>query len=197
MKRRSASLPALALRVVRRSMHGVTRRPWTARHCGLVLTVLAATPFAGCNPPRPPATTVEPTIIGVVESVAHARGDGIRLEDGTEITWDEVAVELSERSGENGDLMIYGTDPTDGGEAPWILFVPPSVQTIEQGREVRPACYLLSANGEVRGERMALSTGFSLPLADPNHPMWDQGEFVDEPMRHFCLDAAGHVLSRQ
>jgi hypothetical protein len=103
--------------------------------------VLAATPFSGCNPPRPPAEVVEPTMIGVVESIAHDPRGRILLVDGTEITWDQVAFEITTRPGSEGDLAIYGTDPIDGGEAPWLIMVPPSVATVGEGSEARPACY--------------------------------------------------------
>ncbi|HEX2766000.1 MAG TPA: hypothetical protein VHR55_05150 [Candidatus Limnocylindria bacterium] len=172
---------------------GTWRPPlWNA-----AFVVLAATPFSGCNPPRPPAEVVEPTIVGVVESIAHDTRGRILLVDGTEITWDQVAFEITTRAGSEGDLLIYGTDPIDGGEAPWMIMVPPSVATVGEGSSARPACYRLLANGEVRGDRMALSVGFSLPIADPSDNRWQQGEFIDYPMRDFCLDEAGRVLSRQ
>lgn len=171
------------------------------RTWSVAFVVLAATPFSGCNAPRPPEQAVEPSIVGVVDSIAHSTEGRIVLVDGTEITWDQVAFEITTRSGAAGDLLIYGTEPLEGGEAPWMIMVPPSVATVRNGpperSEGRPACYQLLANGEVRGDRMALSTGFSLPLADPNHELWQQGEFVDYPMRHFCLDEAGQVLSRR
>lgn len=163
--------------------------------------VLAATPFSGCNPSRPPAEAVEPAIIGVVESIAHGTEGRIVLVDGTEITWAQVALEITTRPGAEGDLLIYGTDPIEGGDAPWVIMVPPSVATVREGpperTEARPACYLLDANGEVRDDRMALSTGFSLPLADPSDEQWQQGEFIDNLGHHFCLDEAGQVVSRQ
>jgi hypothetical protein len=152
------------------------------------MVVMAATPFSGCNPPRPPESVVEPTLIGVVESIGHDSRGRIRLVDGAEITWDEVSFEITGRSGAEGDLFIYGTDPVEGGDAPWMIMVPPCA---------RPACFRLDANGEIRGDRMALSTGFSLPLADPDDEQWEQGEFIDYPMRDFYLDEAGRVTGRQ
>ena len=44
---------------------------------------------------------------------------------------------------------------------------------------------------------MAFSTGFSLPLAHPADEQWQQGEFIGYPVRDFCLDEAGQVLSRE
>lgn len=161
----------------------------------LALVVLAATPFSGCNPPRPPDTVVEPTIIGVVDDISRASGGFIRLEDGTEITWDEIAFEIGGRSGSEGDLFIYGTEPIEGGDAPWMIILAPSTSTVGEGSDARPACYFLQANGEVRGDRLAFSTGFSLPLVDPTDDQWQQGEFIEYPMRDFCLDEVGRVLS--
>ena len=97
---------------------------WRPRLRKAAFVVLAATPFSGCNPPRPPAEIVEP------------------------ITWDQVAFEITTRSGSEGDVAIYGTAPIDGGEAPWLIMVPPSVATVGEGSEARPACYQLLANGE-------------------------------------------------
>jgi len=170
---------------------------WRSPLWNVALVVLAATPFSGCNPPRAPDRVVEPTIIGVVEEIGRDSRGSIRLDDGTEITWDQVAFEITGRGGSEGDLFIYGTEPIEGGDAPWMILVYPSVTTVGEGTDARPACYLLQANGEVRGDRMALSTGFSLPLADPSDNTWQQGEFIDYPMRDFCLDEAGRVLSRQ
>jgi hypothetical protein len=55
-----------------------------------------------------------------------------------------------------------------------------------------PECFYIPANGEVRGERMALSEGFSLPLSDH----WDEPEttFVQSPVVGFCLDDSGTVV---
>lgn len=174
---------------------------WRPPVWSVAFVVLTATPFYGCDVQRPPAKVVEPTVIGVVESITHSTRGRILLVDGTEITWDQVAFEITDRPGAEGDLLIYGTDPIEGGDAPWMIMVFPSVATVVEGlperAEARPACYLLNANGEVRDDRMALSTGFSLPLADPTDEQWRQGEFIDNVGHHFCLNEAGQVVSRQ
>lgn len=53
-------------------------------------------------------------------------------------------------------------------------------------------CYRIVANGEIRGDRMALSNGFSLPLSDA----WDDPDrrFVSSPVRGFCLDDEGAAM---
>lgn len=53
-------------------------------------------------------------------------------------------------------------------------------------------CFYIDANGEVQGDRLALSEGFGLPLS----PDWNETEtrFVKSPPVGFCLDDSGAVV---
>jgi hypothetical protein len=153
----------------------------------LVLTGLALMATA-CDPPLGapvvPDDVVVPTTIGVIVT-SEQTDDGrlVTLEDGGTALLPNAATDLTGPAAD-GRLLIVGEGgpaAPDGGV--WYAAVP-----------MRPSgCFVLSrANGEVRGDRMALSEGFSLPLSDE----WTEAEtsFVQSPPVGFCLDESGAVV---
>ncbi|MGH2385048.1 MAG: hypothetical protein ACRDGB_08380 [Candidatus Limnocylindria bacterium] len=109
------------------------------------------------------------------------------LEDGRVVVISHEAQRLAGPTAAEGELLIYGEEPLPDGEGgPWIVGV----------RGYPNGCYLITANGEIRGDRMALSLGFSLPLADDFDTEGRSGRtFVDAPTNSFCLDADGQVTA--
>jgi hypothetical protein len=130
-----------------------------------------------------PDNVATPDTIGIIAS-SQQEDDGrlVTLEDGSRILLPNDATDLTGPAAD-GRLLITG----EGGPAApdrglWYAAVPrwPS------------GCLYLESNGVVRGDRMALSLGFSLPLDDG----WDEAEttFVETPVVGFCLDDSGTVV---
>ena len=154
---------------------------------GLISAVALGIVIVGCNPPlgapTVPAEVVTPTTIGLIES-SELRDEGrlVELEDGSSVLLPTSAVDLTGPAAD-GRLLIVGQGGSaapDGGV--WYAAV----------HSWSPDCFRIVANGEVRGEWMALSEGFSLRLSDD----WDEPEttFVGSPIRGFCLDDSGAVV---
>jgi hypothetical protein len=134
--------------------------------------------------PQVPDDVAIPDTIGIIAS-SQQEDDGrlVTLEDGTRVLLPNDATDLTGPAADGRLLIIGQGGPAapDGGV--WYAAVP-----------LRPSgCFILSrANGEIRGDRLALSLGFSLPLSD----QWDESEttFVQSPPVGFCLDDAGTVV---
>lgn len=148
-----------------------------------LFTVLAA----ACNPPlgapTVPEDVVTPTTIGII-STSEQRDDGrlVTLRDGSGLLIPIGATDLTGPAAD-GRLLIMGEgSPAAPEGGVWYAAV----------RALPSGCFDLPANGEVRGDRMALSLGFSLPLNDE----WDETTetFVETPVVGFCLDAEGTVV---
>lgn len=166
---------------------GMRRRwalPWIwGALAGAFLLAACEQPLGAADVPE---DVVEPATIGVVADLE--RGDDgalTTLGDGREVLIPNGAKELSGPA-EEGALLIVGRGgPAGSDEAVWYA----SLQSGPSG------CYWIAANGEVRGQRMALSEGFSLPLSDD----WAEAEtvFINSPTVEFCLDASGAVVRSQ
>jgi hypothetical protein len=149
---------------------------------GLALIVAACDPPLGA--PAVPEDVALPTTIGVIAEIDQGtEGAMLALESGATVLLPIGARDLTGQA-EVGRLLILGEGmpaAPDGGV--WYAAVPS-----------RPSgCFVLSrANGEVRGDRLALSLGFSLPLSDE----WSEAEttFVQSPPVGFCLDDSGAVV---
>ena len=130
-----------------------------------------------------PEDVVEPATIGVVASLAR-RDEGAlaTMDDSREVLIPNGAKELTGPA-EEGALLIVGMGgPAESDDAVWYASL----------RSGPSGCYWIAANGEVRGQRMALSEGFSLPLSD----QWGEAEtvFINSPTIEFCIDASGAVV---
>lgn len=143
--------------------------------------------MTGCDPPlgapSVPEDVVVPATIGVI-ATSEQQGDGrlVTLEGDSTVLLPNGATDLTGPAAD-GRLLIVGEGgpaAPDGGV--WYAAV----------RALPSGCFDLPANGEVRGDRMALSLGFSLPLDDE----WDETEttFVETPVVGFCLDDSGTVV---
>ena len=130
-----------------------------------------------------PAAVTEPSVIGVIE-VYEQTSDGalLTLEGGETVLLPPGSRELTGPV-ETGRLLIVG----EGGPGPlagdwWYSSL----------RRWPSGCFEIASNGEVRGERLALSEGFSVPLSDE----WNETEvrFVDSPAVGFCLDSSGEAV---
>ena len=133
-------------------------------------------------PPVPDEVAIPATIGLIAESEQRDDGRLVTLEDGTRVLLPNGGTDLTGPAAD-GRLLVVGEGrppAPDGGV--WYAAVPswPS------------GCFYLDANGEVRGDRMALSLGFSLPLSDA----WSETEttFVQSPVVGFCLDRTGAVV---
>lgn len=153
----------------------------------IVMTTVALLIVTGCDPPLGAPTVPEdvavPSTVGVVGEIAQ-QSDGalVTLEDGGTVLLPNGARDLTGPA-EVGRLIIVGHGGPDAPDrSVWYAAV----------RSWGPDCFRIVANGEIRGGRMALSEGFSLPLSD----RWDETEtsFVSSPVRGFCLDDFGAVV---
>ncbi len=137
-----------------------------------------------CDWKSVPDDVVEPVVVGVVADSEQQGSERIvTLEDGTQFSLTPDAVSLGAAVAE-GFLLIAGHGgPKVADDDVWYSGVPPASS----------GCFDLSANGEVRDGRMALSHGFSLPLSED----WEETEteFLSTPARGFCLNAQGEVVS--
>jgi hypothetical protein len=124
-----------------------------------------------------------PDTIGIVSSIdQEPEGARVTLEDGATVLLPNGSRDLT-GAAEVGRLLIVGEGrPADPDGGVWYAAV----------RAFPSGCFDLPGNGEVRGDRMALSLGFSLPLSDD----WDETEttFVESPSVGFCLDESGAVV---
>lgn len=164
-------------------------RPLARIDSGQTAVVLAglALVMAGCDTPlgapAVPDEVAVPITIGMI-ATSEQRDEGrlVTLEAGSTVLLPNAATDLTGPAAD-GRLLIVGEGrpaAPDGGV--WYAAVP-----------VLPSgCFDLAANGEIRGDRMALSLGFSLPLSDD----WDETEttFVELPPVGFCLDESGAVV---
>lgn len=150
---------------------------------GLALIVMACDPDRPLGAPTVPDEVVVPLIIGVIAS-SEQTDDGrlVTLDDGGTVLLPNAATDLTGPAADGRVLIVGEGRPAapDGGV--WYA----AVHALPSG------CFDLAANGEVRGDRMALSLGFSLPLGDD----WDEAEtnFVESPPVGFCLDGSGAVV---
>lgn len=154
---------------------------------GMLAAIVSTLVLFGCDTPLGavdvPDSVAIPTSIGVMREVVFPRtGASITLEDGETV---EIAHGASELTGplNEGALLIAGHGgPADKQGAGWYASVPAR----------SPDCYFVSVNGEVRGDRLALSLGFSVPLS----ARWDETEtrFVESPSVGFCLDEEGRAV---
>lgn len=142
-----------------------------------------------CDPDRPlgaptvPDEVVVPLIIGVIAAIdQEAEGALVTLEDGATVLLPNGARDLTGQAEVDELLIVGGGRPADSDGGVWYA----SVRALPSG------CFDLPANGEVRGDRMALSLGFSLPLSED----WVEAEttFVESPPVGFCLDDSGAVV---
>lgn len=147
--------------------------------CALVVTACQL-PLGA---PQAPDEVVVPTTIGLI-ATSEQEDDGrlVILEDGSRVLLPNGAADLTGPAAD-GRLLILGQGgprAPDGGV--WYAAV----------RALPSECFDLPANGVVRGDRMALSLGFSLELNDE----WDEAEttFVETPVVGFCLDDSGTVV---
>lgn len=165
--------------------HGLGRR-WTIRSgttaalAGALLLSACDQPFGAANVPE---HVVEPATIGVVASLAR-RDDGAlaTMADGSEVLIPNGARELTGPAEESALLIVGTGGPAESDDGVWYASL----------RSGPSGCYWIAANGEVRGQRLALSAGFSLPLSD----QWDEAEtvFINSPTVEFCVDASGAVV---
>lgn len=154
---------------------------------GLLAAIGSMLMLFGCDTPLGavdvPDSVAMPTSIGVMKEAGVSNaGASVTLEDGQHLLIPRGAVELT-GAPNVGELLITGSGREanpDGG--PWYASIPRSGS----------GCFLIAANGEVRGDRLALSLGFSVPLSD----RWDETEtrFVESPSVGFCLDAEGRAV---
>jgi len=150
---------------------------------GLALAVTACHPDRPLGAPGVPDDVVVPITIGMIAAIdQEAEGARVTFEDGETVLLPNGARDLTGQA-EVDELLIVGEGrpaAPDGGV--WYAAV----------RALPSGCFRLSANGEVRGDRMAFSLGFSLPLSDD----WDETEttFVELPPVGFCLDDSGAVV---
>jgi hypothetical protein len=152
---------------------------------GALMVALVAT---ACDTPfvaeQVPDDIVSPTVVGLIADTESLRAELlVILEDGPEISLASNSVHLTGAL-LAGNLFIAGQGgPRASDGRTWYV-----------GVSARPSgCFYLNANGEVRGERMAFSYGFSLPLSDE----WSEQEtiFIDSPSVGFCLNENGEVDS--
>ena len=151
------------------------------------VTLTIALVAAGCDvplgAPDVPDEVVAPSTVGVITDLAQ-QDDGVlaTLDDGSTVLLPIGARDLI-GGPEIGRLLIVGEGgPAESTEGVWYAAL----------RALPSGCFDLPVNGEVRGERMALSVGFSLPLSDT----WSETEtrFVNSPPVGFCLDESGAVV---
>ena len=154
----------------------------------IALVVAALFILVGCETPLfaegVPDDAVRPTVIAIVADSEQRGADRlVTLTDGRHVTLDADAIALSGGAAD-GNLLIVGEGGPKGAEGQtWYVGVFPA----------GPDCFDLSANGVVRGERLATSYGFSLPLS----AQWDETEtrFIKVPAVGFCLNERGEVVS--
>jgi hypothetical protein len=141
----------------------------------------------GCDQPlgapTVPTDVVAPTTVGMIAK-SEQRDDGIllTLENGETVVLPPDATDLTGQPND-GELVIVGTGgPAESSSGVWFAAV----------RAYSSGCFELTANGEVRGDRMATSFGFSLPLSED----WSETDrsFVNLPPVGFCLDESGEVV---
>lgn len=157
------------------------------RQVEAVLAGFAALGVAACQlplgAPQVPDDVAIPATIGIIAS-SQQSDDGrlVTLEDGSRILLPNDATELTGPAADGRLLITGGGKPAAPGGGVWYAAVP----------RWSSDCLYLAANGEVRGDRMALSLGFSLPLSN----QWSEAEtiFVETPSVGFCLDDAGAVV---
>lgn len=163
------------------------RRRWTALRwiCGAAWA--GAFLLSACDQPLGaadiPDHVVEPETIGVVASLDR-RDEGAlaTMDDGREVLIPNGARELTGPAEESALLIVGTGGPAGSDDGVWYASL----------RSEPSGCYWIAANGEVRGQRMALSEGFSLPLSDE----WGEAEtvFINSPTVEFCVDASGAVV---
>ena len=130
-----------------------------------------------------PDDVAVPQTVGIISFIEQGRaGASVTLQEGGKVLLPNGAPDLT-GAAEVGRLLIMGEGrpaAPDGGV--WYAAVPLWPQ----------GCFYLESNGEIRGDRMALSLGFTLPLSDE----WDEAEawFVEYPTIGFCLDDSGAVV---
>ena len=151
-----------------------------------LLAAAAMLAVAACDAPlgaQPvPDEVVAASSAGLVTS-AEISGDArlLTLAGGEELLIPLDATELYGLPDE-GELILFGRDgPANSDTDTWFA------SFSEQGS----GCYELPANGEVRGDRLATSLGFSVPLSDE----WNETAhvFVDSPAVGFCLNESGQA----
>lgn len=143
--------------------------------------------LAACDQPLGaadvPEDVVEPATVGVVANLER-RDEGAlaTMDDGREVPIPSGATELAGPAEERALLIVGMGGPAGSDDGVWYASLRPGPS----------GCYWIAANGEVRGQRMALSDGFSLPLSD----QWDESEtvFINSPTVEFCVDASGAVV---
>lgn len=156
----------------------------TSVHSVVLATVLPALVLAVCaRADEVPTEVAEPSVIGVIEDYEQ-RGDGafLELDTGETVLIPPRSRELTGPV-ETGRLLIVGEGrpPADDGDQ-WFA----SIRASPSG------CFPIAANGEVRGDRLVLSEGFSVALSEE----WDETEarFVDSPPVGFCLNSSGEAV---
>ena len=175
-------IDGLLARIRRASRTGQVRRELPpARKVAVAIALFTG----GCDllgTAEVPDEVATPSVVGVIESRdRQADGTHIELRDGTTLVIPNGATVIAGVA-EERELLIYGEDGIPGrSEGPWYA----AVSRLSSG------CYDVPVNGEVRGDRMALSYGFSLPLSDE----WSETEteFIQSPPVGFCLDESGAV----
>lgn len=131
-----------------------------------------------------PDEIANPTAVGVI-SAREIGDDGrmLTLSTGEELLLPFDATELYGLA-EEGKLIIFGTGgPAESESDTWYAVF------TERGSD----CYDMPANGEVRGDRLATSLGFSVSLST----RWSEPEdvFINSPPVGFCLDESGEATS--
>ena len=156
--------------------------PWRLLVLAVVVVSTACQTPLGAQPV--PDEVATPSVVGVISS-REIRDDGrlLTLATGVELLLPFDATELYGLAGEE-KLIVFGT----GGPA-----VSESNTWYAVFSERGSGCYEMPANGEVRGERLATSLGFSVPLSAE----WTESEdvFVNSPQVGFCLNESGEATS--
>ena len=169
-----------------RSRREMLARRRSRRH-SLARVLFVGIVAAGCDTPlgapTAPSDVVVPTTIGLIARIEQRNeGELVTLEDGKTVLLPNVAHDLTGPT-EDGRLLIVGEGrPANPDGGVWYAAV----------RAQPSGCFRIAANGEVRGDRLALSEGFSLPLSEA----WAESEtsFVEDALAGFCLDESGAVV---
>jgi hypothetical protein len=159
------------------------RRPrllWRLLILGVLLAATACDTPLGVQ--SVPDEVVAPSSAGLITS-AETRGDVhlVMLATGEELRVPVGATELYGLPGP-GRVILFGSGgPATSDTDTWFAVL----------SQYGSGCYELPANGEVRGDRLATSLGFSVPLSDE----WNETEdrFVDSPAVGFCQNDQGEA----
>lgn len=154
----------------------------------IALAVVATFLLVACETPlfaeSVPDDAVIPSVVGIiVDSEQRGADRVVTVTGGDQVTLTTDAIALGGATAD-GNLLIAGEGGPKASEGQmWYAGV-------SQWGE---GCFQLSANGVVRGERLATSYGFSIPLSG----QWNEAEtrFIDVPAVGFCLNERGEVVS--